>query len=302
MNTPHIQVNLDPKGQSWKEKLRHYGYLIRIDKPIGIFLLLWPALWALWIAGEGNPPWWIALIFVLGTFFMRSAGCAINDFADRKIDGQVERTQHRPLATGAISSKEALMVFAVLLAASFGLVLFLNWQTIAFSFISAFFATLYPFMKRYTHWPQLFLGLAFACAVPMAFLAITENIPDVAWVLFVATVIWALIYDTEYAMVDRDDDLQIGVKSTAILFGQYDRLIIGLLQFSMLGLLVYVGLALAFHWAYFAGLGFAGLFAIQQQMMIKDRSREGSFQAFLNNNCFGMTIFFGIAAHYLLIQ
>jgi len=300
MNQPNIQVDLDPKPHSWRYKLKQYALLIRLNKPIGIYLLLWPALWALWIAGDGNPPWSIALIFILGTSFMRSAGCAINDYADRHIDGKIKRTKNRPLAIGSISPKEALAVFFSLLLASFLLVLLLNWQTIAFAFLAAFFATLYPFMKRFTHWPQLFLGLAFACAIPMAFLAITEQLPFVSGVLFVATVIWALIYDTQYAMVDREDDIKIGVKSTAILFAKHDRLIIGILQITMLSLLVWIGLLEAFNWVYYAGLAVAAGFALQQQALIKHREPNNCFLAFINNNCYGMSIFFGIAIQFLI--
>lgn len=293
-----MKVEFTPNSGT-KNKLQAYAKLIRLDKPIGVYLLLWPALWALWIAGQGNPPWEIVVIFILGTFFMRSAGCAINDYADRKIDGSVQRTKDRPLVTGQIKPKEAIGVFLVLLAVSFLLVLNLNIQAIGFSFVAAFFATLYPFTKRFTHWPQLFLGLAFACAIPMAFLAITENISLVAVLLFIAAVIWALIYDTQYAMVDRDFDINIGVKSTAILFGQYDRLIIGILQILMLGLLVYVGLLIETGISYYVGLAFAGLFAVYQQMLIKERDPDKCFLAFINNNCYGISIFLGIAFDYL---
>jgi 4-hydroxybenzoate polyprenyltransferase len=225
----------------WRERLEAYWHLVRADRPIGIYLLLWPALWALWIAAAGVPPWWILLVFVVGTALMRSAGCAINDYADRGIDGQVERTAQRPLATGRVTPAEAVAVFVVLALIAFALVLTLNAKTIAHSFVAAGLAALYPFTKRFTHMPQLFLGLAFGWAVPMAFAAVQGEIPPVAWVLFAATVIWALVYDTMYAMVDREDDLAIGVKSSAILFGRYDRLVIGLLQLAMLGLLAWAG-------------------------------------------------------------
>jgi 4-hydroxybenzoate polyprenyltransferase len=247
-NQPNTEV-------SAMERLRHYIRLVRLDRPIGILLLLWPALWALWIAGEGYPDWEIVLIFVFGVVLMRSAGCAVNDYADRGIDGQVERTCERPLATGLVTPKEALAVFAVLSLLAFGLVLLLNWQTIMLSFVALALAASYPFMKRITNLPQLVLGMAFGMAVPMAFMAQTEGVSPVGWLLYVATVIWALVYDTEYAMVDRKDDLKIGVKSTAILFGEYDRLMIGLLQATMLGILLLVGVKAGLGHYYYLGLG-----------------------------------------------
>jgi len=283
----------------WRGRLQQYWLLVRADRPIGIFLLLWPALWALWLAGEGHPDPWVVLIFVLGTALMRSAGCAVNDYADRDFDGQVARTQKRPLATGAVSPREAIAVFVVLSLAAFGLVLFLNTLTIINSFVALFLVALYPFMKRYTHMPQLFLGMAFGWAVPMAFTALQGQIPLLAWPLFVATVIWALIYDTMYAMVDREDDLKVGIKSTAILFGRYDRLVIGLLQLLMLALLAWVGWQAGRGVIYAMGLLMgAGLFAYQQ-WLIRDREPAKCFQAFLNNHYFGMVVFFALALDYL---
>lgn len=283
----------------WWGRLQQYWLLVRADRPIGIFLLLWPALWALWLAGEGHPDPWVVLIFVLGTALMRSAGCAVNDYADRDFDGQVARTQKRPLATGAVSPREAIAVFVVLSLAAFGLVLFLNTLTIINSFVALFLVALYPFMKRYTHMPQLFLGMAFGWAVPMAFTALQGQIPLLAWPLFVATVIWALIYDTMYAMVDREDDLKVGIKSTAILFGRYDRLVIGLLQLLMLALLAWVGWQAGRGVIYAVGLLMgAGLFAYQQ-WLIRDREPAKCFQAFLNNHYFGMVVFFALALDYL---
>ncbi|MCF8003918.1 MAG: 4-hydroxybenzoate octaprenyltransferase [Chromatiaceae bacterium] len=273
---------------------------MRLNKPIGIFLLMWPALWALWLAGEGHPPWQVAIIFVLGVVLMRSAGCAINDFADRDLDGHVARTNARPLAQGLISPAEAVAVFLLLSLASFGLVLFLNWQTIAMSVVAVTLAMIYPFMKRFTHVPQLFLGAAFGWAVPMAFTAIQETIPLYAWVLFVATVIWALIYDTEYAMVDREDDLKIGIKSSAILFGRWDRLIVGLLQLLMLLILVWVGLQAGRGTAFIIGLAVAASLSIYQQWLIRARAPKPCFEAFLNNNYFGMAVFVGLVVDYLL--
>jgi 4-hydroxybenzoate polyprenyltransferase len=282
------------------ERLRRYIKLVRLDRPIGILLLLWPALWALWIAGEGRPDWKIVLIFVFGVVLMRSAGCAVNDYADRGIDGQVERTCERPLATGLVTPKEALVVFVVLSLLAFGLVLLLNWQTIMLSFVALALAASYPFMKRITNLPQLVLGMAFGMAVPMAFMALTESVSPVGWLLFVATVIWALVYDTEYAMVDRKDDLKIGVKSTAILFGEYDRLMIGLLQAAMLGILLLVGVKAGLGHYYYLGLAAATLSALYQQYLIRERQPEACFTAFLNNNIFGLSVFAGLLLDYLI--
>ncbi|MCW8947804.1 MAG: 4-hydroxybenzoate octaprenyltransferase, partial [Sedimenticola sp.] len=254
MSHPEFEIKSAMTPRSFQQQLDGYIRLIRLDKPIGILLLLWPALWALWIAGAGAPRWGVVLIFILGVALMRSAGCAINDYADRNFDGEVARTCGRPLATGLVAPREALWIFAILCLIAFGLVLLLNQQTILMSFVAVALAALYPFMKRFTHLPQLVLGMAFGWAVPMAYMALTETIPLVAWLLYVAAIIWALVYDTEYAMVDREDDLRIGVKSTAILFGQYDRLIIGLLQLVMIGLLVVVGIAVGLGLFYYAGL------------------------------------------------
>jgi 4-hydroxybenzoate polyprenyltransferase len=282
------------------ERLGKYSCLIRLDRPIGILLLLWPSLWALWIAAEGKPPWEIVLIFVLGVALMRSAGCAINDYADRNIDGEVERTNKRPLATGDVSPTEAIMVFVVLCLIAFLLVLFLNRPTIYMSVVAVVLAAVYPFMKRYTHLPQLILGMAFGWAVPMAFMAVTETAPPVAWLLYIATVIWALVYDTQYAMVDREDDIRIGVKSTAILFGENDRLMIGLFQLAVLGILLLVGNKAGLGLYYYIGIAVASGFAIYQQQLIADRSREGCFKAFLNNNWFGASVFIGLVLDYTL--
>jgi 4-hydroxybenzoate polyprenyltransferase len=273
---------------------------VRLHRPIGIFLLMWPALWALWLAGDGQPPWQVVTVFVLGVVLMRSAGCAINDFADRDFDGHVARTRERPLATGAVSPQEAVAVFVILSLVAFGLVLFMNWQTVALSVVAALLTLIYPFMKRFTHVPQLFLGAAFGWAIPMAFTAVTGGIPVYAWLLFVATLIWALIYDTQYAMVDREDDLKIGIKSTAILFGEQDRLVIGLLQMLMLGLLVWIGLLAERGLFFFGGLAVASGLALYQQALIRERAPAPCFKAFLNNNYFGMAIFVGLVLDYAL--
>ncbi len=299
MSLPEIKFGT-PRSPTWRERLDAYVHLVRLHKPIGIFLLMWPALWALWLAGDGHPPWGVVLIFIAGVVLMRSAGCAINDFADRDFDAHVARTNARPLAVGRITPAEAIGVFLVLSLVAFGLVLLLNWQTVALSVVAVSLAAIYPFMKRYTHVPQLFLGAAFGWAVPMAFMAIQETIPFWAWVLFVATVVWALIYDTEYAMVDREDDLKIGIKSTAILFGRHDRLIIGALQLLMLLMLAWVGLEAARGWAYFAGLGAAGGLSLYQQWLIRDQVPKHCFVAFLNNNYFGMAVFIGLLLDYLI--
>jgi len=281
------------------DRLQHYWRLVRADRPIGIFLLLWPALWALWIAGAGRPEAWVVLTFVLGTALMRSAGCAINDYADRDFDGQVARTCGRPLAAGDIAPREAVAVFVLLSLVSFGLVLTLNALTIANAFVAVALAALYPFTKRYTHMPQVFLGAAFGWAVPMAFTALQGGIPGVAWVLFLATVLWALIYDTMYAMVDRDDDLQVGIKSTAILFGAYDRLIIAVLQLLMLVLLWWVGELAGRGLYYQGGLLLAALLFGYQQWLIRGREPAACFRAFLNNHYLGMGVFIALLLDYL---
>jgi 4-hydroxybenzoate polyprenyltransferase len=295
---PRVEA-LQAEAPLWQRRVRNYWKLVRADRPIGAFLLLWPALWALWFAGAGRPTWWVVAIFVLGTFLMRSAGCAINDFADRHVDGRVERTAQRPLAIGAVSPREALGVFVVLSLVSFALVLLLNRLTILHSFVAVALAAVYPFMKRYTHLPQLVLGAAFGWAVPMAFTALQEQVPPLGWLLFAATVLWALIYDTMYAMVDREDDLKVGIKSTAILFGRFDRLIIGLAQAAMLGLLWYVGeLGGRGLWWQLGLLAGAALF-VWQQYLIRARERHACFQAFLNNNWFGLVLFAALFLDYL---
>jgi len=281
-----------------KERLLYLALLTRFDKPIGTFLLLWPTLWALWIAGEGKPDVFVTLVFVLGVTLMRSAGCIINDYADRNIDGMVARTQHRPLATGKISNKEALSVFTGLSLGAFCLVLTMNWLTIGLSFVALVLAVLYPFMKRHTYMPQAFLGLAFGWAVPMAFAAQTNTLPDISWLILTATVLWATAYDTIYAMVDREDDLQIGVKSTAILFGDADKLVI--IQVTFILTMMIIGGKLDMGLYYYLGLSVATGLLLYQQYLIRDREPDQCFKAFLNNNWVGLAIFAGITLHYLM--
>lgn len=283
----------------WQQKLKACGELMRVSKPIGTYLLLWPALWALWIAADGTPSVNLLIIFGLGTFLMRSAGCVINDFADRKIDGHVKRTAQRPLPAGRISAKEAMILFAVLLLASFILVLFTNPITIYLSFGGVVLASCYPFMKRYTHLPQVVLGMAFAWAVPMAFSATLGEVPATGWLIYIATVLWTVIYDTMYAMVDRDDDIRIGVKSTAVLFGDMDKAIIGLLQLLTLMIFIMLGVKLELSIWFYLGVAVMGGLFIYQQYLIRERQREACFTAFLNNNYAGMAVFIGLFIHYL---
>lgn len=277
-----------------------YWQLARMDKPIGTLLLLWPTLWALWLASAGQPDWWALLVFTLGVFLMRSAGCVINDYADRHVDGHVKRTALRPLPAGRLTTRQALLFFAALVGLSFLLVLTLNRFTIALSLVGLVLAVLYPFMKRVTHLPQLVLGLAFSWSIPMAWAAVTG---DLAWstgLLFMANATWTVAYDTYYAMVDRDDDVRIGVKSTAILFGRHDLRIIALLQLATLLLLLLVGWLQALPWPFYGSLLVAaGLFA-QQGWSARGRDREACFRAFLANNWVGAVIFLGIFLSGLL--
>ncbi len=285
---------------SLRHRLHHYALLMRLDRPIGIYLLLWPTLWALWIAGIGNPDTKVFIVFVLGVILMRSAGCIINDFADRDFDPHVQRTRNRPLAIGAVKPKEALILFVVLCLVAFNLVLLLNDLTVLLSFGGAALASLYPFTKRFFPMPQLFLGMAFGWAVPMAFAAQTGTIPMEAWLLFLATLLWTVAYDTMYAMVDREDDLRIGVKSSAILFGRADKIIIAIMQAGFFGLMIVVGLRLQLGLAYYIGLGTAALLAGYQHFLIHERHPPSCFRAFLNNNWFGAVIFIGLALNYPL--
>lgn len=283
-----------------KSKALAFWQLTRMNRPIGSLLLLWPTLWALFLAADGLPDWHVLIVFVLGVLFMRSAGCVINDFADRKVDGHVKRTANRPLPSGLVSSKEALTLFAVLVMCSFLLVLTMNTLTIMLSGIGIVLAVAYPFMKRVTYLPQFVLGLAFSWAIPMAYAAESNQVPPEAWLLFVINALWTIAYDTQYAMVDRDDDLKIGIKSTAILFGRFDKLIIGLLQLSVLTLLIILGSQLALSSMYYWGVLAAAGFFVYQQWLIKGREREACFKAFLNNNYVGGLVFIAISASVLL--
>ncbi|MGL5698158.1 MAG: 4-hydroxybenzoate octaprenyltransferase [Kluyvera sp.] len=279
-------------------KLLAYHRLMRTDKPIGALLLLWPTLWALWVAAPGVPPLWILAVFVAGVWLMRAAGCVVNDYADRKFDGHVKRTANRPLPSGAVSEKEARILFAVLVLLSFLLVLTLNTMTILLSVAGLALAWVYPFMKRYTHLPQVVLGAAFGWSIPMAFAAVSETLPLSCWLMLLANILWAVAYDTQYAMVDRDDDVKIGVKSTAILFGQYDRLIIGILQVGVLVLMAAIGWLNGLHWEFYWSILVAGALFVYQQKLIRNRERGPCFQAFMNNNYVGLVLFIGLAMSY----
>ncbi|MGH8501674.1 MAG: 4-hydroxybenzoate octaprenyltransferase [Gammaproteobacteria bacterium] len=288
---------IDPSAIS--NKARQYALLVRLNRPIGIFLLLWPMLWALWIAAEGLPDARVLWIMIAGVVIMRSAGCAINDFADRDLDPWVERTRDRPLARGSISPREALGVFVVLSLAAFALVWLTNPLTVLLSVPGAALAASYPFMKRVHYLPQAHLGAAFGWAVPMAFTAQTGALPPpVGWLIFFAAVLWATVYDTMYAMADRDDDIKVGVKSTAILFGRADRAIIGLIQLALILDLILIGRQAGLGVYYYLGLLAATGFAIYQQALIAGREPSRCFRAFLNNNWFGLTVFAGIVLDY----
>lgn len=283
------------------DKLKLYSELVRLNRPIGIYLLLWPTLWGLWFAAQGIPDLKILIIFVLGVVLMRSAGCAINDYADRDIDLLVARTKNRPLTSGKISAKEALGVFAVLTLIAFFLVLQLNTTTILLSVVAAILAASYPFMKRYHHFPQVHLGAAFAWAIPMAYTAINDHAPPLeAWLLFIAALLWTTAYDTQYGMVDREDDLKIGMKSTAIFFGNYDNLIIGILHSLTLMILTIVGMMNDRGTIFYLSILVAAGFAIYQQFLTQNKEPQKCLQAFLNNNWLGMVIFIGIATDYFV--
>ena len=280
------------------KKLDAYERLMRLDKPIGILLLLWPTLWALWLASRGIPDWITLLIFVTGTVLMRSAGCVMNDIADRKLDGLVGRTKNRPLATGEVIVKEAYLLAAGLTLMAFALVLLFNKTTILLSFAALFLAATYPFTKRFLAIPQSYLGVAFGFGIPMAFAAVNDYIPPLAWILLAANVFWAMAYDTEYAMVDRDDDVKIGIKSSAIFFGKYDVIAVMACYAVMLSLLAYVGKFMGYGKCYFIGLAAAMGLVLWQYQLIKNRDKSHCLKAFLHNNWIGLVLFIGIAAEY----
>ncbi len=296
------KLRYNPMVRRWLpfagRRVSAYLRLMRLHRPIGSFLLLWPTLWALWLASDGHPTPKLFIIFVIGVFVMRSAGCIMNDFADRNFDPHVMRTRERPLATREVNVWEAMVLFVVLCLVALGLVLLLNRLTLELAIIGLALVISYPFMKRYTYLPQPYLGLAFGWGIPMAYAAVTNRVSQVAWLIFIANILWATAYDTMYAMVDRPDDIKIGVKSTAILFGELDRLIIGILQILLLADLMLVGYRTGMSEVYYLGLLCALLFAGYQQALIRRRDRQRCLQAFMNNNWFGAAVFAGILLHY----
>jgi 4-hydroxybenzoate polyprenyltransferase len=282
------------------KRLDAYERLVRLDKPIGTLLLLWPTLWAVWLASRGRPTLDILIIFVVGTVLMRSAGCAVNDYADRNFDPHVERTKSRPLAAREIAPAEALAVALALALSAFGLVLFLNWFAIVLSFAGAAIAFSYPFTKRVFALPQAYLGIAFGFGIPMAYAAIQDRLPAECWALLAANVFYAFAYDTEYAMVDRDDDARIGIRTSALTLGRYDVAGVTVSYAAMLAILAALGLALALRWPYYVGLAAAAAMMGYHYFLIRGRTREGCFRAFLHNNWVGAAIFAGIVASFLL--
>ena len=278
-----------------------FARLMRIDRPVGTLLLLWPTLAALWIAAEGVPPPGILAAFVVGTFLARSAGCVINDIADREVDGRVERTRTRPLVQGEVSVNEALALLAILAGLCLAVVLTLNTPARYLALAGAAVAAVYPFLKRWTHWPQAALGVAFSWGIPMAFAAVTGTTGSIAWLLFAASLLWIVAYDTLYAMVDRNDDLKIGVKSSAILFGTADRAVVGALQLATVGLLVWVGMRAGFQHGWYLAIAAAGGLFVFQQWLIRDRDRDGCFRAFGNNVWVGFALFAGAAAEFAIV-
>ena len=282
----------------WRRKLALYWRLVRGDRPIGWLLLLWPTWWGLWLAAEGVPPLWTLVVFTLGVWLTRSAGCVINDYADRWLDPHVERTKDRPLATGAVRGREALMVFAVLMLVAFALVLTLNRLTVLLSFVGVALAASYPYLKRYTHLPQIYLGLAFGWGIPMAFAAVRGEVPAIAWLLYVANILWATAYDTWYAMVDREDDLRMGSKSTAILFGDLDLVAQGVLYALFFLALVLVGQRAGLGMAWWGACAVAAGLVLYEFMIARTRERSACFRAFLHNHWVGATLFAGLALDF----
>jgi 4-hydroxybenzoate polyprenyltransferase len=286
---------IDRMPPQYRLRALNYLVLMRLDRPVGALLLLWPTWWALWFAANDFPPIGTLVIFTLGVFVMRSAGCVINDYADHEwLDAHVERTRGRPMAAGRVTRREALLLFASLLAFAFVLVLFTNTLTIELSFVGAALAAVYPFSKRVTHLAQVVLGAAFGWSIPMAFAAVTNTLPPLCWLLFLANVLFSTIYDTEYAMVDREDDIRVGARSTAILFGESDRMIIGVLMATFLFAMLLAGSRAALHWPYYLGLGIATALFAWQQWTIRDRSRAHCFAAFRNNNWVGLALWVGL--------
>jgi len=283
-------------------KLQAYIALTRLDRPVGIYLVLWPALWALWLASSGMPDLWVLFIFIFGAILMRSAGCVINDYADRNFDGHVERTCNRPLATGVLSGKQALMFFGLLCLIAFGLVLTLNSLTVWLSFVAVALAALYPFMKRHTYWPQAFLGAAFAWAIPMGFAAVLNEIPWQAWPIFAATMVWSLIYDTAYAVGDMEDDLKVGIKSTAILFAEHLVVWIALFQLTMLALLVWIGEMFDLGLAYHVSLILVGSWFLYDLKRLSTKESSIAFTVFLQNHWIGVIVLIGIIVDTSLSQ
>ena len=280
------------------QQIPYYLQLMRFNKPIGIFLLLWPTLWAIWIASQGKPSIKMVLIFVCGVVVMRAVGCIVNDFADRHVDKYVKRTKMRPLANGAVNIVEAIVLFVILSLIALSLVLLLNRLTVELAMIGIVLGIIYPFLKRVTHFPQIWLGIVFSWSVPMAFTAVTGHIPVIAWILFLATMLWPIAYDTQYAMVDREDDIKVGIKSTAILFGCYDILVIALLQSGLLIVLGILGWYLQFNHWFYLGLLIALGFMSYQQILIRHRNPINCFAAFQNNNWAGFFVFLGIVLAY----
>jgi 4-hydroxybenzoate polyprenyltransferase len=291
MNLKKIKLKYD--------KFKQYLLLIRLNKPIGIFLLLWPTLWGLWIASEGFPNTQILIVFLFGVFLMRSAGCILNDIIDKDFDKFVARTQNRPLASDKLSSIEAFIVAISLIFIAFLLVLTTNTLTVQLSFVAIILAGTYPFLKRHTYLPQFFLGLTFGWSIPMAFAATTNSIPKIAWLLLIANILWVVVYDTIYAMIDREDDLKIGIKSTAILFDDADRFIIGLIQSLVLIALIVIGQQASLNTIYYFSLIIGGCLFLYQLYLIRNRDPKKCMQAFLNNNWFGLVVFIGLFINYL---
>jgi 4-hydroxybenzoate polyprenyltransferase len=297
--TPIQSLLQRPIIKKYCTKSKPFLELMRLNKPVGIYLLLWPTLWALWIAAKGIPDFSVLIIFTLGVVFMRSAGCVINDYADRNVDGHVSRTIGRPLVTGAVSSKQALILFFGLLTASFVLVLFTNTLTIQLSFAGAALAAIYPFMKRHTHLPQIFLGATFSWAIPMAFAAQANELPKFVWLIYMANLSWTVAYDTMYAMVDRDDDIKIGIKSTAILFADADKVMIAILQGITIFCLFLLGSELSLNVFYYLGLMVAIGLMTYQQWLIRARDKTGCFAGFINSHWVGVAVWFGLVLAYL---